>query len=73
MTDAKAELERELGTSIALIDRLDPNEAADLLRLFRTAMEEEAVELHHAVDDTINGLPRLFRGPARKIVFPGGK
>lgn len=73
MTDAKAELERELGASIALIDRLEPREAEDLLRLFRTAMTAEAEALHHAVDNTINGLPRLFRGPARKIVFPGGK
>ncbi|MCE5291465.1 MAG: hypothetical protein LLG14_19805 [Nocardiaceae bacterium] len=73
MTDAKAELEHELGASIALVDQLDPTEADDLLGLFRIAMKDEAVALHHAVDETINGLPRLFRGPARKIVFPGGK
>jgi hypothetical protein len=73
MSDARTELHHELGASTALIDQLDPTEANDLLGLFRVAMADEAVALHHAVDETINGLPRLFRGPARKIVFPGGK
>jgi len=73
MTDAKAGLRNELRESLPLVENLDEREAADLLELFQAARKEETAALHRAVDETINGLPRLFRGTARKIVFPGGK
>ncbi|MCE5291467.1 MAG: hypothetical protein LLG14_19815 [Nocardiaceae bacterium] len=73
MTDAKAALRNELGASLPLVEDLDDSDATDLLELFQSAMREETAALHRAVDETINGLPRLFRGTARKIVFPGGR
>ena len=41
--------------------------------MFTEARTFEEKALEEAIDDTISALPRLFRGTARKIVFPKSK
>ena len=69
--DARAELERELGIELAVLDKLDAEEIADLLTLFRAARAEEEAALEKAVDQTVGALPWPIRGPAKKIMFGG--
>jgi len=67
--DAGAELRRELGADLAVLDELSGAECAELLELFRAARERERVALDRSLADVLGKLPRLVRGPARKIMF----
>ncbi|MGF6886370.1 hypothetical protein ABIA39_004855 [Nocardia sp. GAS34] len=67
--NAKAELAQELNGPVAACDQLTDQEAADLLALFRSARQAEAVALATAIDDMIDVLPRPFRTVARRIMF----
>jgi hypothetical protein len=67
--NAKTELAQELNGPLAACDQLTDQEAADLLALFRSAQQAEAVALATAIDDMIGVLPRAFRTVARRIMF----
>lgn len=71
--DATATLKADLPSGHEALDELTADEAADLLEMFTAARKFEEKALEEAIDDTISALPRLFRGTARKIVFPKSK
>ncbi|MBJ8344192.1 hypothetical protein [Antrihabitans sp. YC2-6] len=71
--DARSELKRDLGEDLAVLDAMSDEDAADFLVLFKEARVEETKSLDASIDATINALPWVFRGPARKIMFGGKK
>jgi hypothetical protein len=65
---AKADLKRELGDGLPVLDELSDADAADILELFQAARKTEQKQLMAAIDETIDALPWMFRGTARKII-----
>ncbi len=63
-------LEDELGARIP--EGLEVLSAADLTTLadlLHDAKERQAQDLHEGVEESLNIVPRLMRGPVRKILF----
>jgi hypothetical protein len=54
------------------VDALTPAQSADLLAMLRQAREGQRRALDEALTDVLRHLPRLARGPARKILFGEG-
>ena len=67
--DARAELQRELGGDLQVLDLLSEQESSELLTMFRDARREEKESLDQAIDEALGALPRILRGPARSIMF----
>jgi len=72
MTDpheARAALEHELGGPPSpSVRALAPAHAAALAATVRAARIQQAEQLRAATDETFDRLPRLLRGPVRRIV-----
>jgi hypothetical protein len=70
MADAVQILEDELGARIpAGLDVLGDDELIALADLLRDAKGRQAQLLDEGVADSLNIVPRLMRGPVRKILF----
>ena len=69
-TEAKAELQRELGGDPALIDGLTEPEAAELLRLLHEGLAQQEEEVTGNIDHALRLMPPFLRRPVRKIMFP---
>jgi len=59
----------ELGEPRAVLEKLTPEEAAQLLGLLRKAKVAHQRSLNASLDDGLKILPRLIRPAARKILF----
>lgn len=70
MARAVDTLERELGGPVPEgLEALSAAELATLADLLAAAKERQAHELTEGVEDSLNFVPRLMRGPVRKILF----
>jgi hypothetical protein len=68
MTDLAA-LEAQLGSEPpAGLARLDPDELGDLTAAIRDARRRQAAEIDAVGDRALSFVPRLLRGPIRRIV-----
>lgn len=68
-TEAMRALERQLGREApAGLDELADEELRDLEAAIRTARRRQAEALKHAADSALGHIPRLLRGPIRKIM-----
>jgi hypothetical protein len=68
-TEATRALRAELGGDLAVLDELTPDECAELLAMVRTAKVDQRKAIDDALNEVLRYLPRLVRGPARKILF----
>lgn len=68
-TEAIRGLRAELGDDLAVLDELTDDECAELLSMVRTAKVDQRKALDDALNEVLRYLPRLVRGPARKILF----
>lgn len=66
MTKGTEALAEELGAPAP--KALSSAEAADLAEAIRTARERQSAELHVAIDAAYHHIPRLLRGPMRKLL-----
>ncbi|HEY2204371.1 MAG TPA: hypothetical protein VGH99_07840 [Pseudonocardia sp.] len=64
-----AALRAELGDDLDVLDQLSPAESSALLDMIQQAREDQRRALDAALSDVLRYLPRLVRGPARKILF----
>lgn len=70
MATAADTLERELGAPVPDgLQALSAAELAVLAGLLAAAKRRQAQELAEGVEDSLNFVPRLMRGPVRKILF----
>jgi hypothetical protein len=70
MATAVDTLEQELGARLPEgLDVLSAKELTALAGLLRDAKKRQARELADGVEDSLNFVPRLMRGPVRKILF----
>lgn len=70
MATATDTLERELGAALPEgLEALSASELATLAALLAAAKKRQARELTDGVEDSLNFVPRLMRGPVRKILF----
>jgi len=70
MARAVDTLERELGGPVPEgVEALSAAELATLADLLASAKKRQAQELTEGVEDSLNFVPRLMRGPVRKILF----
>ena len=68
MTDLAA-LEAQLGSQPpAGVARLDAEEVADLTSAIRDARRRQAAEIEGVGDRALSFVPRMLRGPIRRIV-----
>jgi flagellar motility protein MotE (MotC chaperone) len=67
--DPAAVLRSELGADCAPLAELTDRECAQLLDQVRDARAAQARALDEALNEVLRHLPRLTRGPARKILF----
>jgi hypothetical protein len=67
--DAKRALRAELGAAPPkALDALSDDEAEDLAAALRDARTRQSVALQRAMRDALNHVPRLLRGPVRKLI-----
>jgi hypothetical protein len=68
---ARKALEEQLGAKVpkGLAAALSDDELARLADAVRQAREVQARELDKALEDALGHIPRLARGPIRRIVF----
>jgi hypothetical protein len=67
--DAKRELRAELGAAPPKgLDALTDEEIADLAGALRVARERQSAALAKAMEDALRHVPRLLRGPVRKMM-----
>lgn len=72
--DALAELAAELGTAPPPeVDQLSPEALSELVAAIRERKVDQRRELHEAIENGLGAVPRLMRGPIRKILFGGRK
>ena len=70
MASAIDTLERELGGPVPEgLEALSAAQLATLAELLAAAKKRQAHELTEGVEDSLNFVPRLMRGPVRKILF----
>jgi len=63
-------LEDELGARMPDgLDALSAKQLVLLADLLRDAKQRQARELHEGVEESLHFVPRLMRGPVRKILF----
>lgn len=63
-------LEDELGAPLPEgLEVLSPNELQILAELLRDAKARQAQELEQGLQESLTIVPRLMRGPVRKILF----
>ena len=66
MTKGADALREELGAPAP--KALSSADAADLAEAIRDARERQTAELHAAIDGAYHHIPRLMRGPLRKVL-----
>ena len=67
--DAKRALRAELGAAPPKgLDALSDDEIADLARALHSARERDRAALAKAMQDALQHVPRLLRGPVRKMI-----
>lgn len=70
MARAVDTLENELGAPLpGGLDVLSAKELGTLADLLAAAKARQADELQEGVEESLNIVPRLMRGPVRKILF----
>jgi len=70
MDDAVDILEAELGGPVpAGLEHLSDEQLLALADLLQEARERGREELQAGLEDSLNFVPRLMRGPVRKILF----
>jgi hypothetical protein len=70
MTDAVDILEQELGAAIpAGLEALSDDELLTLADLLYDARARQRRELDEGVEQSLDIVPRLMRGPVRKMLF----
>lgn len=52
-----------------VIDGLDEESAARLATLIAESRDRQSAALDQAIDDGLRNLPRLLRGPVKKVLF----
>jgi hypothetical protein len=67
--DAKTALREQLGPDLAVLDLLTEQESAELQVLIDDARATQRKALDASISEVLGRLPRLARGPARKIMF----
>lgn len=75
MTQAVSSLADQLGvpaSRLALLEEYDDAQVATLEQAITTAMRDEDTAFDAALDEALRFVPRLLRGPARGLLFPGG-
>jgi hypothetical protein len=68
-TEAIRGLRAELGDDLEVLDTLTSDECAELLSMVRAAKVDQRKAIDDALTEVLGYLPRLVRGPARKILF----
>ena len=63
-----SELTTQLPDATDLLDRLDEAQQQRLAELFEQARSDQQQRLKQAVDDILGFVPRLLRGPIKKIL-----
>jgi predicted DNA-binding transcriptional regulator YafY len=67
--DAKRALRAELGAAPPKgLDALSDDEIADLAAALREARSRDKAALAKAMQDSLQHIPRLLRGPVRKMI-----
>ena len=69
MPDSRETLRRALRSDDAVLDELTDAESAQLYELLQHARRRQQTSLDESIDVALRYLPRLARGPARKILF----
>lgn len=69
MPDSSTQLASILGAEHINLDQLLAKEADDLLAAIERAQAMQDAELRAGLEQVVSHLPRVIRGPARKIVF----
>lgn len=72
-SNAKRRLAADLGAEVAALKELSESDAAEINRLVAEARKTERKLLIKSIDETVNALPRIFRGTVRAIAFGGLK
>ena len=76
MTAELDRLAQRLRVTPAAIDMLEDASRADVEKLdtlLAHAMDDEDKAFDAALEDALRFIPRLVRGPAQKLLFPGGR
>ena len=70
MSDARQILEAELGGRLpAGLNALQDEELSDLANRLRETKQRQSQALEVGIDEALDIVPRLVRGPIRKILF----
>lgn len=70
MTDARARLEKEYGASLPPgLAGLTPEQQEKLVAAIEDARVRQARALAKATDHGLDFIPRLLRGPVKKVLF----
>ncbi len=75
MTQAVSALADRLGvpeSRLTALAEYDASQIATLEQAVATAMREEDAAFDAALDEALRFVPRLLRGAARGLLFPGG-
>jgi hypothetical protein len=66
---ASAALRWQLGSDLAVLDQLSEPECAELVEMISEVRATQRAALDKALAEVVGKLPRLARGPARRIMF----
>jgi hypothetical protein len=67
--DARTALRKRLGDDVDALALLSEQESAELLGLIDNARAVQREALDASISEVLGRLPRLARGPARRIMF----
>lgn len=67
--DARTALRQRLGDDVGALAMLSEQESAELLGLIDDARAVQRKALDASITEVLGRLPRLARGPARRIMF----
>ncbi|HEX4252343.1 MAG TPA: hypothetical protein VH008_31075 [Pseudonocardia sp.] len=67
--DARTALRQRLGDDLDALALLSEQESAEMLGLIENASAEQRKALDASIGEVLGRLPRLARGPARRIMF----
>ena len=67
--DARTALRQRLGDDVGALALLSEQESAELLGLIDNARAVQREALDASISEVLGRLPRLARGPARRIMF----
>jgi hypothetical protein len=71
--DRLAKRLRVTPAAIDLLEGADREDVETLDTLVAHAMDDEDKAFDAALEDALRFIPRLLRGPAQKLLFPGGR